>query len=285
MIELLNPSLLPLAAGVLHPLAIIAFCTVAGIATAMILPSRRENSFRKIGGVILLAGFLVFAATLIRQAAQQSFADVYFWLFSAIAVIAAMRVVTHSKPVYSALYFVLTVIATAGLFVLLWADFMAIALIIIYAGAILVTYIFVIMLASPPQAVDVQGQECDEVSREPLVASAIGFVLLAVLMFLIFDKAAPLNLPVIDTPNKNITIRDFGEYLFNSQVLSLELAGVILTMAMVGAILIARRQVGTESGVQERYQAAASLPDVESDPHTIPIYGTRNPQAKAYPER
>ncbi len=285
MHELLNPSLLPLAAGVLHPLAIIAFCTIAAIATVMVLPSRRENSFRKIGGVVLLLGFLVFAATLIRQTAQQSFADVYFWLFSGVAVIAAMRVVTHSKPVYSALYFVLTVIATAGLFVLLWAEFMAIALVIIYAGAILVTYVFVITLASPPQSVEVQGQDCDEVSREPLVASAIGFVLLAVLMFLIFDKAAPLNLPVIETPDKNIAIRDFGQYLFSSQVISLELAGVILTMGMVGAILIARRQVGTESGVQETYETATSMPDVESDPHTIPIYGTTNPRAKAYPER
>ena len=285
MRELLNPSLLPLAAGVLHPLAIIAFCTIAGIATVMVLPSRRENSLRKIGGVILLAGFLLFVATLVREAAQQSFADVYFWLFSAVAVIGAMRVVTHSKPVYSALYFVLTVIATAGLFVLLWADFMAIALVIIYAGAILVTYVFVIMLASPAQSADVQGQDFDEVSREPVVASAIGFVLLAVLMFLIFDKAAPPSRPVIDTPDKNIAIRDFGQYLFNSQVISLELAGVILTMGMVGAILIARRQVGTESGEPITYQTADKLPDVESDPHTIPIYGTRNPQAKAYPER
>ena len=77
---------------------------------------------------------------------------VYFWIFSAIALVGAVRVVTHPRPVYSALYFVLTVFATAGLFVLLWAEFMAAALVLIYAGAILVTYVFVIMLAAAVDA-------------------------------------------------------------------------------------------------------------------------------------
>ncbi len=275
---------MPLAAGVFHPLAILVLCVVAAIATVLVLPSRREQSFRKIGGVILLAGFLIFAATLIRQAARQGMADVYFWLFSAVAIVAAMRVATHSKPVYSALYFVLTVVASAGLFVLLWAEFMAIALVIIYAGAILVTYVFVIMLASPPAVPGDAGPEYDEISREPVVASAIGFVLLAVLLFLIFDKAGQVNVPVVSTPNRGISVRDFGQYLFSEQMLALELAGVILAMGMVGAILIARRQVGDEAE-SKTYQVADALPDVQDNPHTIPIYGTRNPQAKSYPER
>ncbi len=63
-----------------------------------------------------------------------------------------MRVVTHPAPVYSALYFILTVFASAGLFVLLSAGFMAAALVLIYAGAILITYVFVIMLASQASA-------------------------------------------------------------------------------------------------------------------------------------
>ena len=74
--------------------------------------------------------------------------------------VGAIRVVTHPKPVYSALYFVLTVFASAGLFVLLWAEFMAAALVLIYAGAILVTYVFVIMLAAeapPPGAAGRSG--------------------------------------------------------------------------------------------------------------------------------
>src|SRR5436305_5171695 len=74
--------------------------------------------------------------------------NLYFWIFSGVGIVGAIRVITHTRPVYSALYFVLTVFATAGLFVLLWAEFMAAALVLIYAGAILVTYVFVIMLAA-----------------------------------------------------------------------------------------------------------------------------------------
>src|SRR6185503_7620582 len=99
---------------------------------------------------------------------------IYFWIFSAIALLGALRVVTHPRPVYAALYFVLTVFATAGLFILLWAEFMAAALVLIYAGAILVTYVFVIMLAAQPaeDGAPVSGSaraalaEYDAVSRE-----------------------------------------------------------------------------------------------------------------------
>src|SRR5206468_2443822 len=73
---------------------------------------------------------------------------VYFYLFATIMIAGAVGVVCQPRPVYGALYFVLITLAGAGMFVLLMADFMAIVLIIIYAGAILVTYVFVIMLAS-----------------------------------------------------------------------------------------------------------------------------------------
>ena len=112
----------------------------------MLLPGRRERSLRTIGGVVLLAVMLIVGAILGRDAAGVNF---YFWVFSAIAL-GGRRFgsITHPRPVYSALYFVLTVFATAGLFILLWAEFMAAALVLIYAGAILITYVFVIMLAS-----------------------------------------------------------------------------------------------------------------------------------------
>src|SRR4051812_35689133 len=134
----------------LSPLVILVLCVIAGVGTVLLLPSRRETSLSKVGGAILLAAGLIFAALLVRMTAGEAKGGMgpYFWIFSAIAIIGAIRVVTHSKPVYSALYFVLTVFASAGLFLLLWAEFMAAALVLIYAGAILVTYVFVIMLAA-----------------------------------------------------------------------------------------------------------------------------------------
>src|SRR3954452_11100392 len=177
----------------LSPLVILVLCVVAGVGTVLLLPSRREASFRKIGGIVLLAAGLIFAAVVVRLTAGEAKGGMgpYFWIFSAIAIVGAIRVVTHTKPVYSALYFVLTVFASAGLFLLLWAEFMAAALVLIYAGAILVTYVFVIMLAAEatPASGPMAGMsEHDVTSRDPVLAAAIGLALMAVLLFVIFDR-------------------------------------------------------------------------------------------------
>src|SRR4051812_33630998 len=186
------------AAAPIAPAVLMALCVVAGVGTVLLLPSRREAPFRKIGGVIVAAAGLILAALLVRWTAgtPRGGMGTYFWIFSAIAILGALRVITHPKPVYSALYFVLTVFATAGLFLLLWAEFMAAALVIIYAGAILVTYVFVIMLASEatPQAGPMAGMnEHDVISREPVLACAVGYTLMGVLLFVIFDKYEPMT--------------------------------------------------------------------------------------------
>src|SRR3954463_14692126 len=194
MLAVTSPLSALLAQSVpISPLVILVLCVVAGVGTVLLLPSRREASFRNIGAVILLAAGLILVALMVRMTAGQAQGGMgpYFWIFSAIAIIGAIRVITHAKPVYSALYFVLTVFASAGLFLLLWAEFMAAALILIYAGAILVTYVFVIMLASEatPQAGPMAGlNEHDVISREPLLACAVGYTLMGVLLFVIFDK-------------------------------------------------------------------------------------------------
>jgi NADH-quinone oxidoreductase subunit J len=301
--------LLAAVAPILHPVVILVLCIGAGVATVLMLPGRRETAWAKLGGLLALSVGLIFAALLARFSSSHGTGPmgVYFWLFSAIAIIAALRVVTHPRPVYSALYFVMTVLASAGLFILLWAEFMAAALVVIYAGAILVTYVFVIMLAqqaqSPHATRPIAGlADYDNLSREPVVAAAIGFVLMGVLLFVILDKAEglerpvnPANVAVYGVDHKPSpfegTVQQLGQYLFNDQVINLELAGLILTIAMVGAIVIARRRiVPTESGMAEFAETPepevlqtpmVALPD---DPRSVPVYGTDNPRAKAYPE-
>ncbi|MGD1278247.1 MAG: NADH-quinone oxidoreductase subunit J [Tepidisphaeraceae bacterium] len=305
----LPPMPLLLADGaVIAPLAILVLCVVAGVGTILLLPSRRQPGQRKLGGALLLAAGLILAALLVKTAAGQDVSGTgpYFWIFSAIALAGAMRVITHPRPVYSALYFVLTVFASAGLFVLMYAEFMAAALVLIYAGAILVTYVFVIMLAASAQS---QSQtalggglagltECDVVSREPLVAACIGFALMGVLLFLIFDKAgqiapppSPAAVPAAavaapDAESIHGSTQALGAYLFTDQLVNLELAGLILTVAMVGAIIIARRRVPS---VEDAFEPSsetitAALTPLSDDPHSIPVYGTTNPAQKAFPE-
>jgi NADH-quinone oxidoreductase subunit J len=341
--------------GVLPPVLILLMCAVAGIATVMLLPARRETPIRKLGGAVLIAAALIVAALLVRYAAHHGGGlGAYFWAFAAVALGGAVRVVTHPRPVYSALYFVLTVFASAGLFILLWAEFMAAALVLIYAGAILVTYVFVIMLASsaapdePGTGADDDASlataranpgngdgshlaagrsgeeriraaslapisEYDAVSRDPLVAAAVGFALMGVLLFVIFDRSAGLigprdRLGGIEGDPRDIPLTErtdgatqkLGVYLFQNHMVNLELAGLLLTVSMVGAIIIARRRVvlpeaeraaqaGAAAGrLSERAGAAGgaagAMSAIDDDPHAIPVYGTENPRQKEYPE-
>ena len=300
---------LPLAnAGdVVAPLTLLLLCIAAAIGTSLLLPSHLQPSLRKLGGVLLMASGLVLLALLLRYTANQgqtSGHTVYFWIFSAISLFSAARVVTHRRPVYSALYFVLAVFATAGLFVLLMAEFMAAALVIIYAGAILITYVFVIMLAVQPGAPTSAsaGQlliDYDNVSRDPIIASAIGLTLMGVLLFVIFDRAEELQSrsPTVAAVDRSFreangipavegNTQELGIELFNSQQISLELAGLILTISMVGAIIIARRRVlrfGPQLAGPGEVVVTPATP-IDDNPHSIPVYGTDNPRQKVYPE-
>src|SRR5436309_388088 len=94
----------------LPPVLILALCAIAGVGTVLLLPSRREAPIRNIGGAIVLGTGAIFAAMLVRAAAGSAAGqmNLYFWIFSGVGIVGAVRVITHTRPVYSALYFVLT---------------------------------------------------------------------------------------------------------------------------------------------------------------------------------
>ena len=285
----------PIAPGLIF---VLMLCAAAGL--VLMLPGSRETAFRKVGAAVMLAAGVVFAAFLAKAQAGMG---AYFWIFSSIAVLAAVRVVTHPKPVYSALYFVLTVMASAGLFVLMWAEFMAAALVLIYAGAILVTYVFVIMLAAqatPAGDAPMHEQlaDHDAISREPVIASAIAFVLLGLLLFVNFDRSTELRKGVASAPTTQPatapvaaasrfvpvgSTQELGSYLFDKHLINLELAGLILTLAVVGAIVIARKRV-IEPAHAAGPALVGSAAAVEDNPHRIPVVGTDNPRQKEYPQ-
>ncbi|MEM8757423.1 MAG: NADH-quinone oxidoreductase subunit J [Planctomycetota bacterium] len=182
--------------SVISPLILYAAIALGGVGVLLAMPRRRFSLAlpgyivgSAAGGLALLA--LYFAG---RDPDPASFAmdlgvgevhgaapSLYFYLFAVLGLAASLRVITHPRPVYAALYFILTILATSGLFLILSAEFMAFALIIIYAGAILITYLFVIMLATQaPSEELVEAQPVyDRLAREPVLASIVGFVLLA----------------------------------------------------------------------------------------------------------
>jgi NADH-quinone oxidoreductase subunit J len=158
------PIVLPLLAG--------------GAAIYLLLP--RPQAYPKQWGAGLGLAALVLAAALLTRSGVFSPETILFWSFSGVAIIAGALLVTQHNPVRAALAFALVVLSTCGLFLLLAAPFLMAATIIIYAGAIIVTFLFVIMLAAQSGLSD-----ADDRSREPLLTTLTGFVLLATLLFVL----------------------------------------------------------------------------------------------------
>lgn len=255
--------------------ALYAGSFLGAVALLLMMP-RPGFTPQKIGallGAVTMGGLWLFIADHFEQSPGAHMA--YYYLFSLIAIGAATRVITHTKPVFSALWFVMVVLASSGLFLLVDAEFVAFAMIIIYGGAILVTYVFVIMLAS--QSVEPGSEDTapayDRIAREPLAAVAAGFFLLALLLSVTFRPMVPnadhkamsdeqviaqilpertaerlkdQGTPFAESAATLDNVERVGLDLFEEHPLGLELAGVILLVSLVGAVVIARRQVDSE---------------------------------------
>jgi NADH:ubiquinone oxidoreductase subunit 6 (subunit J) len=158
------------------PITLVAALGFAAV--YLLLPRPRANARAVGAGAAGLA--LLLTGALIVRAAGVTPEVVLFYSFSGVAVIAGGLLITQSNPARAALAFALVVLSTCGLFLLLAAPFLMAATTIIYAGAIVVTFLFVIMLARQEGASD-----ADQRSREPLLASLTGFVLLGALLYVL----------------------------------------------------------------------------------------------------
>jgi NADH-quinone oxidoreductase subunit J len=169
-----------LESPILSPIVLYLALAVGAAGVALALP-RKGAGGQVLGALIAAAGAGLLLGALAFVAGEAR-PNAFFYVFALIALGASLRVITHPRPVYAALYFILTILSTAGLFLLLAAEFMTFALIIIYAGAIVITYLFVIMLATeaPSEGAAESLKDYDSLSREPVVATAVGFIVLAI---------------------------------------------------------------------------------------------------------
>ncbi len=252
--------------SIINPYLLFVGLAVAGVGVAMAVPRKRVNP-QVIGAVIAGVGLGVVLLGL-ALANLDAIPNLHFYVFGLIALGASLRVVTHPRPVYAALYFILSVLASCGLYVVLSAEFMAFALVIIYAGAILITYLFVIMLAtqSPSEERVEVLAEYDVEGRRPVLATIASFVLLAGVTSLMFkgtaglepaggdDRAAEV---LVDAAREPTNTESIGVDLLLGRPGTIEIAGVILLMAMLGATVLARRQVDLED--EAKHRAAEQL--------------------------
>lgn len=159
---------------------------------------------------------------------------VLFILFGAIAVCGAVMVVTRKSPMASALYLILTLFAVAALFVLRQAHFLAAIQVIVYAGAVVVLFVFVIMLINVPEG------------RLPVERATTTRVLgvLAAGIFILESAVLARRFWMPRSPAIQVgTVETVGRALFTDYLLAFEITSVLLLAAVIGAIALAKRKI------------------------------------------
>lgn len=243
------------------PLVYITYLVSALFAFGIYVGLPKQGRDPKRGAFIvvmaLASAMLIYLLQLMFGAESRNFT---FCILAVMGLAAAVRVVTHSRPVYSALYFVFVVLTTAAMLIQVGAEFLGAALVIVYAGAILVTYVFVIMLSQ--QSPEMKGRistmlDYDRSAREPVWATLACFMLMAVLAGMIIENhwdpdkiARAIKPPASATTTKNTV--ELGKLLMTDFAVSVELAAVLLMVALVGAIAIARKRLPQAADFSDR---------------------------------
>ena len=161
-----------------------------------------------------------------------------FYVFAAITVFAALRVITARNPVHSALFLVLTFVSTACIWMLLKAEFLAIVLVLVYVGAVMVLFLFVVMMLDINLDIVRQG-----FWRSLPVALFVGVLIvleLAAVLILNFGGISAADAPALPADYSNTEA--LGALLYTDYVLAFEVAAVILLVAIVAAIALTLRR-------------------------------------------
>ena len=227
----------------------------------LMMPRLPERRGFRLAGVIAGLAALVTAGLWLTQPTGETVRDGVFYLFAAVAIASAALMVTSRNPVYAALWFALATLSVCGIFLLRAAPFLAAATVIVYAGAIIVIFLFVIMLAQQ------HGLAVyDRRATQPLPAVLATFLLLGGILYTIQawreQAVSPRRLEAIAAVRDELdanplsrpaaggeefgTMRGLGRSLFGDYLFAVEVAGTLLLAGAIGAIAISpRRSQGT----------------------------------------
>jgi NADH-quinone oxidoreductase subunit J len=166
------------------------------------------------------------------------FTSFVFYLFSTILVLASLRVITARNPVHAALALVLAFFTAAGLWLLLEAEFLAITLVLVYIGAVMVLFLFVVMM------LDINLEELRKGFWGYLPAGAlVGGLMVVEMIMVLGGKDFGLAQPASHAADYSNT-KELGRLLYTDYVYPFELAAVLLLVAMVAAIALTHRKRG-----------------------------------------
>ncbi len=181
-----------------------------------------------------------------------------FYVFAAILLFAALRVITARNPVHAALYLVLAFFQAAAIWLLLRAEFLAITLVLVYVGAVMVLFLFVVMMLD----VNLEGVREGFWKHFPLAGSVGAIIALEmsyVLMGGFRDPPKLAGMAQLDAQVSNT--KELGKLLYSEYVYPLEVAAVILLVAIIAAIALTMRQRKDSKGTQASDQVRVKRAD------------------------
>ncbi len=165
-----------------------------------------------------------------------------FYLFGAVAVIASLLVIAQRNPIYSVMLLIASFGALSGLYVLLDAPFVAVTQIIVYAGAIMVLFLFVVMLLNAPHEETEHDEKVHPLRRPgPMrFGAALAAALIVELLWALTRAGG--GEPGAFPEATLISVRAIGRALFSDYAFAFEVTSILILVAMVGAVVLARRE-------------------------------------------
>jgi NADH-quinone oxidoreductase subunit J len=161
----------------------------------------------------------------------------FFYFLSGLAILSGVLVITRKNPVHSALALILTLLSVAGLYLMLYAPFVAGVQIILYVGGIMVLFLFVIMLVNIERS---QKEKQFNQQWLPGILAACGLGLLFVLIYV--KGQALFSQPVLTMPETENTQR-VGVMLYSNYMFPFEIASLLLLVAIIGAVVMAKKRI------------------------------------------
>jgi NADH-quinone oxidoreductase subunit J len=162
-----------------------------------------------------------------------------FYAFAALLIVAALGVITTRNPVHSALFLVLAFVQSAALWLLIEAEFLAIALVLVYVGAVMVLFLFVVMM------LDINTEELRKgFTRYLPLGVAVALIVVFEMVQVIWFRSQGLAFVTTPTPTPEgySNTKELGAVLYTQHVYAFEIASVILLLAIVAAITLTMRR-------------------------------------------
>lgn len=159
--------------------------------------------------------------------------QIAFYFFAILALLCGVLVILSKNPVNSAMFLVLSIISLAGLFVLLHAFFLAAVQVLVYAGAVIVLFLFVIML------LDLKAEERRKIKA---IGAGLGVASVGAIGYVFWHSLAQSSVPTM-IGNKEGSTLELGRKLFLDYALPFEILSVLLLVAMIGVILLSKKDL------------------------------------------